>query len=132
MTDVTITWDQGYLGTVLLTVQGVNDCGESAASTALSIAVDRLEGIEETSDGVITVYPNPSRGVFTIDGKNFTSNNLNIKIINSIGMCVYESDKVLFNNGLISLDLSELSNGVYFLVLQDEKIMFTKRLLLRK
>jgi len=47
-------------------------------------------------------------------------------------MCVYESDKVLFNNGLISLDLSELSNGVYFLVLQDEKIMFTKRLLLRK
>ncbi len=132
MTDVTITWDQGYLGTVLLSVQGVNDCGESAASTALSIVVDRLEGIEETSDGVITVYPNPSRGVFTIDLKALTSNNLNIKIINSVGTCVYDANRVKQSSHLLDVDLSNYSDGVYYLIIQQDKLVFTERLLLRK
>jgi len=64
----------------------------------------------ELNDFVI--YPNPTNSFFRI---NTTSEIKNIKVYNALGKLVKE-----FNNSQIEYDIHELSNGIYFLIIQTD------------
>ena len=76
----------------------------------------------------IRVYPNPSKGKILIQN---LSNSIteNISIRNSLGNLVKVSEN---NNSLISIDLSNLENGIYFIEINSsigkriEKIILAK------
>ncbi len=130
--EVTVNWNGLELGEVSLSVAAVNDCGESSLSDAITIEVDRLYNIEDNDNVSLNVYPNPSKGVFTLEYANLPSDKLNIKIISSLGECVYQSNEATDDNGLINLDLSNYADGVYFLMIQHDGAVHTKRILVRK
>ena len=76
----------------------------------------------------IRVYPNPSKGKILIQNlSNSITENISIK--NSLGNLVKVSEN---NNSLISIDLSNLENGIYFIEINSsigkriEKIILTK------
>ena len=60
---------------------------------------------------VINVYPNPTEGIFNVEFKNAQ----NIKVINSLGVVVYDEKVEQLTEGIKHIDLSHFSNGVYFI-----------------
>lgn len=66
---------------------------------------------EATFSPIISVYPNPTEGVFNVDFKNATS----IKVLNTLGSVIYEEKIEQLTEGTKSIDLSNFTNGIYFI-----------------
>ncbi len=79
---------------------------------------------EKNSDIELSVYPNPSNGIFTIESKNidhFTVTNIDGKVI--------KEANVKGNKSII--DLSEQAKGVYFLTLTTKQGVQAKKLVIQ-
>ena len=72
-----------------------------------------VTGINEATsvNPTINVYPNPTEGVFSVDFSNAT----NIKVINALGIVVYDEKIEQATTGTKNIDLTTFSNGVYFI-----------------
>lgn len=88
-----------------------------------------LTGIKQiTKQNKANIYPNPASQYFSIETEySFVVEN--IKIINSLGICVYASNEFTGN-----IDVSELSNGIYIVIInfglegqQMEKMMIKNK-----
>jgi hypothetical protein len=67
----------------------------------------------------VTIYPNPTSGLISIDTEE---NIINIAVLSSSG-------RTLSNSKVKNLDLSEYSAGVYFITIQTDKGFVTKKIL---
>ena len=86
-------------------------------------------GIEENaSNPSITVAPNPSNGVFNVDFKNANS----IKVFNALGVLVYNEKIEQATEGTKEVDLSNFSNGIYFINVSNEKGSINHKIILNK
>jgi hypothetical protein len=67
-----------------------------------------------------TLYPNPNNGSFVI--KQFIAENkaVNLKVYNSIGSLVYQSEAT-FVNGQMNVKLGQKAQGVYLVCIGDNK-----------
>jgi hypothetical protein len=102
--------------------------------------VNNPNSVNEISlNDLVSVSPNPSSGMFNVQMSKLE--NVQIKIYDVLGKCIYEqaiSDKAAANsnspNGLslITVNLSEAKNGVYFLQLKTSEGMATKKLVISK
>lgn len=91
---------------------GTNPCGLS---------------VEEDNQATISVYPNPSKGHFIIDGLPATDSNVEIKVFDIQGNLVLN----VINENSISLD--GYSEGLYFMaVMIDGQEIFSKKIALTK
>ena len=98
--------------TITYTLTDGNGCTNSAQD---DIQVDDCSAITENSETGFTVYPNPSLGIFNI---NTTSEKGNIIVRDAIGKVVYTST---FNTSKLSLDLSSMARGVYYITLETSE-----------
>ena len=91
-------------------------------STTSTTCFDVTAITENTLASALTIYPNPTRDVVTINFETLILQNININIINSLGQKVYVST---FNNYLGALnekvDLSSFSEGLYFVKITTDK-----------
>ena len=76
------------------------------------------------------VFPNPSSGIFYLTSDVITGN-FDYQIIDISGKVVYSSELVLFKNQRVSLDVSFLNKGIYFLKLQKEGSQFVEKLIIQ-
>ena len=81
------------------------DC-DSVIGLTLSV----LEGVPETSESVVKVWPNPTSGVLHIEADEFNK----VEIYNLLGQIVMKAEKVE------TMDLSDLDKGVYFLIASNK------------
>ena len=90
----------------------------------LSGTVNGIEEINSISN--LQIYPNPSKGIFSLsaDTKNFK-----IKISNIVGEEIYSSE---MNSFYKTIDLSNQSNGIYFLRINSENGTATKKIIINK
>jgi subtilisin family serine protease len=73
-------------------------------------------------DLIINTYPNPCNGILTVKGNSNFTGNYNVLIKDLLGVTV--KDPFRFNadnNGSFQIDISNLSNGLYFMYLSSEK-----------
>ena len=80
-----------------------------------------IVGTEEFDlENEISVYPNPSDGLFYVDGNLEKNQNVEIRVYNVIGQMVWR--KNVDNVSILkeALDLSRLENGNYFMRIQLE------------
>lgn len=96
------------------------------------VFIDEIEVTGNNSVGInelnisnsIDVYPNPSNGIFTIEGDKINS----LKITNISGQIVLEREVA---NNKIEIDLSSQPNGVYFIKLITSEGIGVKKILVQ-
>jgi len=77
----------------------------------------------------ITLFPNPGTGQFEIKTGEEVVNR--IRIFNAMGQQIYAQEEG-FNKGLISLNLSNISKGIYMVELFTEKGKVSKKLVIER
>ncbi len=117
--------------TYTLNVTDENGC---LAVSSVTVVVNICLGIDvQKLNPVLTVFPNPSNGVFTIQGINSFSGNLQrIEVLNQLGQTVYNQS---FTPGDYTADLkvdTQINeSGVYFLRVSLSDRIVSQRLIVR-
>lgn len=107
-TEDTYTASENGSYAVIITV---GDCSDTTACLDITSV-----GIDPYLQTKVSIYPNPSNGLFTIDAKNWNSSKLSLVIANQLGDIVYFAT---ISSSKTNIDLSHLSNGVYIIKLTD-------------
>ena len=96
-----------------------NGCPGISACVNISSIV--ITGINSGAIDMVTVSPNPSSGIFTING----SADYTLSVLSVIGE---EKLRQISNNGVNTLDLSAYPNGIYFLNIRTDATSRTIKL----
>jgi len=94
-----------------------------------------VTGIEEKlSENAISVYPNPTNSVVTVEVATADYNNATLEIFNLVGERIISNDVTLVNNkqNIIKIDLSGNANGIYLVKFNTDKGSISKRVSLMK
>jgi len=100
------------------------------ASSLGCTAVVGIADVHSSSNG-ISVYPNPTDGQLTILNTYNASESATVNLVNVVGQVVMTKE---FNNliGSKQLDMSELSNGLYYVQVKTSKTNGTYRVMLNR
>lgn len=90
-----------------------NNCGDSYTTSSGVLTVDPCAGLEENPTEIVTVYPNPNTGSFTVQSVGKGSFTLH----NSLGSLVY-TQRIQTDSETISVE--NLSPGVYYLTFSND------------
>ncbi len=82
-------------------------------------------------DDSVIISPNPNNGLFTVGMSKANSQNINIRILSSNGKLINQSSSHL-NNGKIDIDISTMQVGLYFIQLETNDKVITKKVFLVK
>jgi hypothetical protein len=107
-------------GVVISGVEG----GEFGASDARSFGVANPLNVNDFTKNLISISPNPSKGIITIN----TENTLNLTICDITGKVVFSKNNVTNNE---SINLSNLQTGVYLAkIVTETGVEETKKIIL--
>ncbi len=95
------------------------------------ITVDVCTNIESHADETFfTIYPNPTRGNFTIDYFVADQTTLKIRLTNSLGQIIYEEAQHQYKGRYLkTITLQEEKAGVYMLQIITDKEMINKEII---
>jgi len=98
-----------------------------------SVSTSSVGELSNPPFGDLLIYPNPTVGAFTLSFSLLEKGNVNILVYNSIGELVY-SEKMQNQKGMISktVDLSALSNGMYFVQITNNQMLLSGKIILEK
>lgn len=94
-----------------------NNCTDTSACFNINTI-----GINEHNKTQMTIYPNPNKGVFTIEMLNNQEHYF--EITDLTGKLVYQGK---INNILTTVDLSEYENGIYLLKIDEDVVKLIKQ-----
>jgi len=126
----TVNWNPVYMGTAYITVTASNECGEGAESVPFPVTVDNTVGIDnqENQGFSLSIHPNPGDGLFNIGIVTDKPGIIKIKLCNLLGETIF-SRSVLINNPFYYwLNLQDSPDGLYFLVIEGNEQLVTKKL----
>ena len=78
-----------------------------------------------------SIIPNPNKGYFQLFFENAGSNTIQMKIYNAQGKILFE-EKIMLSSNVVAypINLSQLGSGVFFVQIQSEDDILTRRLLI--
>lgn len=79
--------------------------------------MDKLDIDQEKTLASISIYPNPSEGIFNIDFKGYDESKFDITIYNALGQLIHKGSVTPQNTNQI--DLTRFEAGSYFITLQN-------------
>jgi PKD repeat protein len=129
-TNPTVSYaDSGHYDVTLI----VNRGGQIDTLTKTQyIEVKYPVGVQENQALIkTTVSPNPSNGLFTLDIYSGKTVNVNIAVLNSINLPVYQESGVSFNGRYTKqIDLSNVAKGLYFVMVETEGNKTVKKVII--
>jgi|GEM_PF-5430742 len=81
-------------------------------------------GISDSEQSEISIYPNPTNGVFKLSLDNTQANS--IEIYNALGVLVYNTNEIKLSN---EIDITDLENGVYVVVVRTDNKNISSRII---
>jgi hypothetical protein len=69
---------------------------------------------------VMSLYPNPNSGSFSIDLKSITEGNITVKVMNTMGVEVAEQLHNAARSNKIKMDLNGFASGIYQVLVGPE------------
>ena len=87
---------------------------------------------KEFSDNIVSVYPNPTNGLIYFNISAESSDIVNISIIDVLGNVVSSARYSIHNELKVAYDLSTLSYGIYFGIIELEDEVITTRIVYNK
>ncbi|MCF8369203.1 MAG: S8 family serine peptidase [Bacteroidales bacterium] len=127
--NVSITWDESFVGNASLKVQGVNECGEGDFSEELDVVVEICTGIDELSQQNVLVLPNPNNGNFTLFVSDEFGKEYSLKLLDLTGKVIYQNK--INKAGELTFQLSDVEEGLYFLLLENGKNQVIEKIIIR-
>ncbi|MFA6199800.1 MAG: M6 family metalloprotease domain-containing protein [Bacteroidales bacterium] len=103
----------------------------SKTTTAISILVKSV-GLSDIENNSIDfeVYPNPSKGTFTLDLNLESGKSVDMQMVNILGKTIYTKSSL---NAKTQINLSNIENGTYIIILKDgDKIVGRKQIIINK
>ncbi len=124
-TSGTVTFTANNAGETV-TVIAFGPCSSDTAT--FTFDVNQISVDEDFLNGTLSIYPNPTRGLFNVEFATATATNVEISIVNMVGQVI--SNEVVSVNGLYNnqFDLSDESAGVYFIKFTTEEGVLTERI----
>jgi Secretion system C-terminal sorting domain/PKD domain len=89
-----------------------NSCGTDSLCNFLNLTSN---AIVNRFEGDILIYPNPSGGMYQIEITPAFPSEIELEITDELGRIVWHHPKEKINSMILPVDLSSMSNGVYFL-----------------
>jgi hypothetical protein len=89
---------------------------------------DNVNGINDEFISTFTCYPNPSKGIFILNGFN-QNENCKIEVFTLNGKLIYLRQNV---NSQTEVDISNETNGVYLLKVTSNEKAITKKIILNR
>jgi uncharacterized repeat protein (TIGR03803 family) len=111
--DVIANWGSGPIVYTYNYLDPVTTCSASATSTVM-FSYCTLTTFYDVMGKDYKIYPNPGTGLYSVE----LSSEATIIIISTLGEIVYEKKA---EKGYHSIDLSNNSNGIYFVNIKNEK-----------
>jgi len=110
--DVSPAHTYAAAGTYTVTLTATGDCGTEVISQTIVVtgnaAIENLSGI--------TIYPNPSDGMFNISWSGSMGNNVTFGVYEIAGRKLFDiPNEMLMNNQNIRIDLTNYATGIYLL-----------------
>lgn len=111
---------------VVVTLSGCS----SEISNIISVIVTGLANNLVIQD--MNTFPNPSHGNFTLSITSASAEIFNIRILNSLGISVYEQKRLLVDGTLNKvIDLPTLPQGIYSIVLNTSYRQLTRKIVIK-
>lgn len=127
----TTTWNHDYRGIATIATVASNNCGNSAGSEGKTVKLYAPVGMEEMEVNKIEITPNPNNGRFTLDIRTGFNAQVNISVINPLGVVVYNENRVSVNGSLKkNLDLTRLPKGAYLVKVDGTSFSHTINLVI--
>lgn len=102
-----------------ISVYGINDCGEGRISQLFPLVVEGCTGIPEHPGTGISLYPNPTRGMLTLDLTRVPSGStVNVRVFNILGVEIMS--RLFRSSGTHSISLEHQVAGVYEVVVSGD------------
>ncbi|MHC1776847.1 MAG: C25 family cysteine peptidase [Lentimicrobium sp.] len=112
-----------------LTVTDENGC-EGEAS--IMVTVDACAGIGENSTTTgISIFPNPSKGEFTLEIANAPIGNANLSVVNTAGEIVFANRLNITRSSQRENISLNIGSGVYFLKVETSNGIVTQKLVIK-
>ncbi len=113
-----------------ITVNAITDSNTTLSfSTVVYCGILTTGAIENEIIDNIIITPNPTNGEINIDLSNYNSGKLKINIINILGQSVFEKSNIQNNE---YLNIGNINNGIYYLILSNNSTQFTKKIVVQK
>ena len=120
----TIIADGTYTDIVTL-----NGCSSGVSN---SVVVNHVS-IADFDAQLINIYPNPSRGSFWLSINSAETNVFDMEVLNSIGAVVYKANNLEVKGTFKKyIELTNLSAGVYTLLLKSEKNQIARKIVINR
>jgi hypothetical protein len=148
---VTVKWKNTGMRWISLNYTGANGCAAPAPSVK-NVTVNSCKALDITGEGIsssdiqmiglpdelpddigLSVYPNPNTGMFTVVISSPEPDDFNLQIFSNLGTLVYNESDIRVNGTVTKeIDIREVANGVYNVVLAKNDLLLQKRIVVRK
>ncbi len=120
----------GVIQVGFLVVRGASFNGDVAVD---DVAISGTVGIGENSENInLTVYPNPNKGLFTLNVNTTDVNELDVKVMNIHGQVVFAKNNFdNVSNVNEQIDLSNNAKGIYFVTVTSDKGVITHKMIVQ-
>lgn len=116
-------------GTWNAKVTFTNDCAKLApANVSYQVIVDAALGTNNSEFTGLAVYPNPSNGLVTISSSSNLSD-ATARIVDLRGRIILDKKPIILNSNNLQIDISNLSQGSYFLIIENNKNRTVKQII---
>ena len=121
----TVTFTANNAGETV-TVIAYGPCSSDTAT--FTFDVNQISVDEDFMNGSLSIYPNPTRGLFNVEFATEQSKDVEISIVNMVGQVI--STDVVEVNGVYNnqFDLSNEAAGVYFITFTTDEGTLTERI----
>jgi hypothetical protein len=96
--------------TTIYTITGISSTCSSVKTITLYVDVCTGIAANNSADNFISIYPNPSSGIFIVSA---STDNLELVVLNTLGQIV--KTETIKNASQTTIDMSKMSKGVYYL-----------------
>lgn len=108
---------------VFIADEGVNQLGVKVDD----FVINGVLSAQSFEANQVAIYPNPSNGIFNIGFGNLNPNKIEVYDIS--GKLILQKNSLELTNNQTNIDLSNTSNGVYFVKISTENNTITKRII---
>ncbi|MCF8297399.1 MAG: PKD domain-containing protein [Saprospiraceae bacterium] len=105
-----------------------NGCGVDSITKQINIVAASIKEISGIND--ISIFPNPTNGNVNIQFTTDDNSNVEIKLLNTLGQCLWSETPNLINgNYQNQISLKGYAKGVYLISISTEKGLSTRKLI---